>query len=131
MAGYPSSVSGYQVQERKNKDEVVFHPTFDTMEEAQAYIENIITELDKKGIAHNCRDCETTPWTIYSVPAKNIIGQQVMEEKDNKTKREILIDSILEKTNKYSREQLEKLLDEKAGKDVGPVSILTDGWYDG
>jgi hypothetical protein len=36
-----------------------------------------------------------------------------MEEKDNKTKREILIDSILEKTNKYSREQLEKLLDEK------------------
>jgi hypothetical protein len=36
-----------------------------------------------------------------------------MEEKDNKTKREILIDSILEKTNKYSREQLEKILDEK------------------
>ena len=36
-----------------------------------------------------------------------------MEKKDNKTKREILIDSILEKTQKYSREQLEKMLDEK------------------
>jgi len=36
-----------------------------------------------------------------------------MEKKDNKTKREILIDSILEKTQKYSRDQLEKMLDEK------------------
>jgi hypothetical protein len=36
-----------------------------------------------------------------------------MEKKENKTKREILIDSILEKTQKYSREQLEKMLDEK------------------
>jgi len=36
-----------------------------------------------------------------------------MEKKDDKTKREILIDCILEKTQKYSREQLEKMLDEK------------------
>ena len=36
-----------------------------------------------------------------------------MEKKEDKTKREILIDSILEKTQKYSREQLEKMLDEK------------------
>lgn len=35
-----------------------------------------------------------------------------MEEKE-KTKREMLIESILEKTNKYTKEQLEKILDDK------------------
>ena len=49
-----------------------------------------------------------------------------MEKKDNKTKREILIDSILEKTQKYSREQLEKMLDEKENQVIDFVLRQTN-----
>jgi hypothetical protein len=49
-----------------------------------------------------------------------------MEKKDNKTKREILIDCILEKTQKYSREQLEKMLDEKENQVIEFVLRQTD-----
>jgi len=49
-----------------------------------------------------------------------------MEKKDNKTKREILIDCILEKTQKYSREQLEKMLDEKENQVIDFVLRQTN-----
>jgi hypothetical protein len=49
-----------------------------------------------------------------------------MEKKDNKTKREILIDCILEKTEKYSREQLEKMLDEKENQVIDFVLRQTN-----
>ena len=49
-----------------------------------------------------------------------------MEKKEDKTKREILIDCILEKTQKYSREQLEKMLDEKENQVIEFVLRQTD-----
>ena len=49
-----------------------------------------------------------------------------MEKKDNKTKREIIIDCILEKTEKYSREQLEKMLDEKENQVIDFVLRQTN-----
>jgi len=49
-----------------------------------------------------------------------------MEKKDDKTKREILIDCILEKTQKYSREQLEKMLDEKENQVIDFVLRQTN-----
>ena len=48
-----------------------------------------------------------------------------MEEKE-KTKREMLIESILEKTNKYTKEQLEKILDEKEDKILQSVLRQTN-----
>lgn len=45
---------------------------------------------------------------------------------EEKSKREILIDSILERTNKYTREQLEELLDQKEKQVLELVLRQTD-----
>ena len=45
---------------------------------------------------------------------------------EEKSKREILIDSILERTNKYTREQLEELLDQKENQVLELVLRQTD-----
>ena len=65
-----------------------------------------------------------------------------MNEKE-KSKRDILIESILEKTNQYTKEQLEKILDEKEEQILESVlrqtnldrdtakTMLQDNDYDG
>lgn len=45
---------------------------------------------------------------------------------EEKSKREILIDSILEKTNKYTREQIEKILDSKEEQIINLVLNQTN-----
>lgn len=45
---------------------------------------------------------------------------------EEKSKREILIDSILEKTNKYTREEIEKILDSKEEQIINLVLNQTN-----
>jgi hypothetical protein len=45
---------------------------------------------------------------------------------EEKSKREILIDSILEKTNKYTREEIEKILDSKEEQIINVVLNQTN-----
>ena len=49
-----------------------------------------------------------------------------MSEVDNKSKRDILIDSILKKSNKYSREQIDEMLKKKEENILDLVLRQTD-----